>query len=336
MAEEIITLTMNAAVDSCLEADELRESGKTYCRPCGDLPGGGGVNVARAVRLLGGEALAVVLLGGPTGRLLAELLDREGVTHYDIPLDGDVRRTSIVFVPGDHRRFQLVLPGSEVAAAEWLACLHTVEELARDAAYLVLSGSLPPGVPDDFYARVAHHARRAGCRVAVEAPPTALAAALDEGVYLAKPDRHGFDRLVGVATHDAAGRLEAARRYVREGAADIFVATFGAEGSIVAAADESFAVPPPPIQLRSEVGAGASYLGAFILGLSQGRPLRDCAAFASGAAGSALETWGPGLCEPRATERLAALVRTAMDDAGARPAGTEARSGGDAGTSHAR
>lgn len=312
MKTEILTLTMNAAVDRCLESDELREDGKTYCSLTGDWPGGGGVNVARAIRRLGGTSLAVVLLGGPTGRLLSELLDRERQPHYDIPIDGNVRCTYVVFTPGQRHRLQLVLPGPEVAAAEWLAALHIVEELARDASHLVVSGGLPPGVPDDFYGRVAHVANRAGCRVALEAPAAALAPALEEGVYLAKPNRHSFAALVSREVTDTTTRLEAAGRFVRDGAADVFAATFDAEGSVVASRTEAYVVPPAPVEPKSEVGAGASFLAALVLGLAQGRSLADSAAFATGAAGSALENWGPELCDGRAADRIAAVVREGM------------------------
>ena len=312
---DIITLTMNPAVDTYLAGDSFRAS-KIRCSVTGSGPGGGGVNVARAIRKLGGIAEAVLTVGGSCGGCLLSMLDERDVPHREIWVQGETRDTYVIFDRESKRRYHIIIEGAMIQEAEWLAALDLVGELSHPDAYLVLSGSLPPGTPDDFYARAAAVAKRGGCRVAVDTSGPPLAAALAEGVWLAKPNRNELETLAGRETSTFEERREVVDRLVREGAAEVIAATFGPEGSLVTSATECWYAEAPPIQLRSEVGAGDSFLGALVLSISHGRDLRDSVTFAVAAAGSALGRSGPGLSERDETERLFAKIKA---DEGVRP-----------------
>lgn len=306
--KHIVTLTMNPALDTYLSGATFRTS-KIRCAVTGCGPGGGGVNVARAIRKLGGIAEATVVVGGPSGARLLHMLEERGVPHHDLWVEGETRGTFIVFERESKRRYHLILEGAVMQPAEWRCALDLLGELARPESFVVLSGSLPPGVPDDFYAQAAAIAKERGSRVAVDTSGPALAAVMAEGVWLAKPNAHELATAAGRELTTFGERRAAAERLVEEGAVDILAATFGAQGSLIVTQDGEWVADPPPIQPESEVGAGDSFLGALLLALSDGRALDDSVAYAVAAAGSALSRSGPGLCDRDETERLYARIR---------------------------
>lgn len=305
---DIITLTMNPAIDTYLAAETFRTS-KIRCTITGAGPGGGGVNVARAIHKLGGVAEAALTVGGPSGERLLGMLDERNVPHHDIWVQGETRDTYVIFERESKRRYHIIIEGPEIYEAEWQAALSLVGELSHPGVYLVLSGSLPPGVPNDFYARAAAIAKQRGCLVAVDTSGPPLVAALAEGVWLAKPNRNELETLAGHETPTVEERREVVERLVHEGAVEVMAATFGSEGSLVMTAAECWHAQAPPIRLRSEVGAGDSFLGALILAISQGRKLGDAVTYAVAAAGSALGRSGPGLCDRDETEHLYAEIK---------------------------
>ena len=312
----IVTLTMNPAIDTYLSGESLHRS-KIRCHVTGCGPGGGGINVARVMCKLGGDARALVAVGGARGARLLGMLDERGMRHRETWVEQETRDTFIVFERESKHRYHIITDGPTLYEAEWRRALDFVEELVADGCYLVMSGSLPPGVPDDFYARAAALAKARGCRVAVDTSGEPLAAVLREGVWLVKPNRR---ELVSVAGHELATMDDRARvveRLVQRGAAEVVAATFGPEGSLIATATERWAADPPPIEPQSEVGAGDSFLGALVLALSRDWPLSQGIAFAVAAAGSALSRSGPGLSQREETERLFAQINAS---GGVRPA----------------
>lgn len=300
---DIVTLTMNPAVDTYLSGETFR-SAKIRCKITGYGPGGGGVNVARVIRKLGGVAEAVLLVGGPTGERLLTMLDEREVPHRCIWTEGETRDTYVIFDRESKRRYHIIIEGPPVLESEWQAALALVGEIAHPDLYFVLSGSLPPDAPDDFYAQAAAVAKSRGSRVALDTCGGPLVAALSEGVWLAKPNGRELETWAGRGLPTFAERREAVEGLVRRGAAEVVVATFGPEGSLVATAAQTWRVQAPPIEPKSEVGAGDSFLGGLVLAVSRREPLPRAAAYAVAAAGSALSKSGPGLSEKAQTESL--------------------------------
>jgi 6-phosphofructokinase 2 len=304
---EIVTVTMNPAIDTYLSADSFR-SAKIRCKITGRGPGGGGVNVAKVIRRLGGVAVAALTVGGPAGRRLLCMLDARDVPHREVWVKGETRDTYVIFERESKRRYHVIIDGPRLYAAEWRAALALIQEVVHPDVVLVLSGSLPAGVPVDFYARAAAVAKRSGCRVALDTSGPPLVAALTEGVWLAKPNRNELETLAGRALPTFDERRRAVDDLVESGRVGIVAATFGPEGSLIRTNSQAWLAQAPPIKPKSEVGAGDSFLGAMVLALSRGDELREAAAFAVAAAGSALSRAGPGLSERTQTERLAAEV----------------------------
>ena len=300
----IVTLTLNPALDLSTATERVDPEHKLRCTTGRTEAGGGGINVSRVIARLGGPTLAVYAAGGPTGEALHRLVDAEGMPGLAIPIEGPTRQNVTVDESSTGRQFRFVLPGAPMAEAEWGACLDAAESAVVDGGWLVASGSLAPGIPHDAYARLARRMRARGVRLVVDASGPALAAALDEGVHLVKPSGRELGELVGRELPDREAKVAAALELVARGAAQVVALTLGADGAVLVSAEGVVPQSVPPVEVRSTVGAGDSFLAAMVLRMAQGRPLLE--AFRAGvAAGTATAmSEGTGLCTRADVERL--------------------------------
>ena len=306
--QPILTLTLNPALDISTSTERVTSGHKLRCSASRVDPGGGGVNVARVVQRLGGRTLAIYTAGGPTGEAYRRLIEAERIPTLVVPISGSTREDFTVDETATGKQFRFVLEGPEVREAEWRACLSLVEESIPVGGYVVASGSLPPGVPDDFYARVARLARRHNARCIVDASGPALAEALAEGVFLVKPSRRELGLQVGLTLESDQSQVEAASALVEDGSAELVALTLGGEGAVLASKAGTLRLTVPPVQVRSTVGAGDSFLAAFVLRLAQGRTV-EAAFRAAVAAGSAtVTTTATELCHRADVERLEAQL----------------------------
>ncbi|QYH34768.1 1-phosphofructokinase family hexose kinase [Salinibacterium sp. M195] len=269
-ARSIVTLTINPALDISTSTPRVIRDHKLRCGASRIDPGGGGVNVARTIRNLGGDALAIYAAGGLTGATYRQLLEAEGVPSLAVPIAGTTRESFTVDETESSEQFRFVLQGPEFSEAEWRACLATLEEAIVPGGYVVASGSLPPGVPTDFYAQVARLAHKHDARSIVDTSGEALAAALAEGVYLVKPSLRELSELVGRALTSEQDEVDAAAELVARGSAQLVGLTLGEAGAVLASGSGVIRLPVPKVQVQSVVGAGDAFLGAFVWRLSQG------------------------------------------------------------------
>ncbi|MEC5150203.1 1-phosphofructokinase family hexose kinase [Cryobacterium sp. GrIS_2_6] len=302
----ILTLTINPALDVSTSTAHVTGEHKLRCGSTRIDPGGGGVNVARVIRRLGGTALSLYAAGGPTGEAYRQLIAAEGLPTVLVPIKESTRQSFTVDETDTGKQFRFVLQGPELSEAEWTTCLDTLAASMPRGGYVIASGSLPPGVPDDFYARVARLARANGARCIVDASGPALSGALAEGVFLVKPSLRELEAHAGVKLETPASQAEAASALVASGAAEYVALTLGGEGALLASKTAVIRSEVPKVTVISTVGAGDSFLGAFVLRLAQGRTVEE--AFRAGvAAGSATaSTPATELCHREDVERLEA------------------------------
>ena len=305
MQRRIVTLTMNPTVDIASDADAVRPVRKVRTRDETFDPGGGGVNVSRVLRELGADTLAVVTAGGVSGRLLEELLDGGGVPRASIPTAGRTRISYTVHDLGAKQEYRFVPEGPVLEEREWRAALAALN--VSDGGWIVASGSLPRGVPEDFYARAAADAKRRGRRFVLDTSGVPLRAALGHGLALIKPSRGEFEALVGAALATPEAQDAAALRLARDGSAEMVAVTLGHEGAILAEPSGSvLRLPALEVPALGAVGAGDSFLAAMVFALSRGDSPRE--AFALGMAAGAAAVMRPGTAHPRA-EDVQALRR---------------------------
>jgi 6-phosphofructokinase 2 len=286
----IITLTLNPTIDGSASADVIQPIRKIRTTDEHYHPGGGGINVARVIEELGGKTCAIYLAGGATGAILDDLLRTAGIATQRIAIKGYTRIAHTVFERSTGLEFRFVPEGPEVSGAEWVSCLSALE--AFDFDYVVASGSLPRGLPADAYSHVVAIAKRKRARVILDTSGPALREILNTGVFLIKPNLRELEELTGHALPDTAAQVSAARALIAQNAAQIVALTLGSDGAVIVSKDEAWAAAVPPVDARSAVGAGDSFVGAATLALAEGKPLR--AVLASGVAAGTAAVLSPG------------------------------------------
>lgn len=305
---QILTVTLNPAVDVATSVERLVESHKMRCTHAQRDPGGGGINVARVIHRLSGDSggcVALYLAGGAAGQMLRELLDAEHVKGVCIEIAGETRENFSVHETSTGREYRFVLPGPTVTASEWQACADYLTGLAAAPRYLVLSGSLPPGLPVDAWAQLARAAKARGTRVVVDTSGPALAAALEAGVYLVKPSLGELRALTGRALATEPEWRDAARQLVHEGRAQMVALTLGERGALLVSEDRALSAPALDVPVASSIGAGDSFLGAMVWALNREASLDEAFRYALAAASATLLTSGTRLCSAEEVERMA-------------------------------
>ena len=307
---------MNPALDLSTSTVRVMSEHKLRCGQTRLNPGGGGINVSRVVHLFGGESLAIYAIGGLTGAALRQMLDVEGISSRAVPISGTTRQSFTVDESDTGKQFRFVLQGPELSESEWKACLAAVKQTVVHAGYLVASGSLPPGVPDDFYARVARLARDSGARFVLDASGVPLREALAEGVYLVKPSGRELGELAGSTLDTEQSQLEAASDLIIDGSAELVAVTRGADGAMLASAEGVARLSAPTVHVLSTVGAGDSFLGAFVLRLAEGRDANAAFRFAVAAGSATTMTPATDLCRPEDADALEAAMTPITRDRG--------------------
>jgi 6-phosphofructokinase 2 len=305
----IVTLTLNPAVDISTSVGTIAPFSKLRCEAARRDPGGGGINVARVVHRLGRKVLAVYLAGGHTGESLHALVSREGIESHVIPIVAETREDFTVFEKETGRQYRFVLPGPPVDAASWQSCLHLFESFAVPPHMVVASGSLPPGVPSDFYARLARLLRNKNIRFILDTSGLALKAAVDEGLYMIKPNLHEMRDLTGNALENDDALVAAARRLVEERNIEIIALTLAERGAVLVTREGAWRAEPPAVKPLSTVGAGDSFLGVMAASFDAGMDLPVCFRRAVAAGTAALLAPGTELAVPADVDRLVSQTK---------------------------
>lgn len=302
--KSIVTLTLNPAIDKSSSVDHVVAERKLYCKAPQFEAGGGAVNVSRAIKKLGGESLLLYPAGGLTGQRLQELLDEEGLNHRSLPIDGVIRESLVILEESTGLQYRFGMPGPQLTKKEQESFTQELTSIKPSPDYLVVSGSLPPGVTPDFYARIARLGKNMGAKVIVDVSGEALHAALQEGVFLIKPNIREFWQLVGREIKEESQLKEAARKMVANGMCEVLVISLGTAGALVVS--ETFAehILPPTVPIVSKVGAGDSMVAGIVLSLARGNPLRESAFFGVATGTAAVMTPGTELCRREDVERL--------------------------------
>jgi 6-phosphofructokinase 2 len=303
----IVTLTMNPALDITTSTTRVVPTDKVRCGAPRRDPGGGGLNVARVLHVLGADATAVFPSGGHTGRALEDLVVTEGVEIRSLTIRGSTRESLTINENETGLQYRFVLPGPAVTAREQIACLDLVTEVASDADYIVMSGSLPPGVPADFYQRAADLVVDLGARVIVDTSGPALRQ-LRGGVFLVKPSIRELRDWTGRKLSVIDDQVAAARDVIDRGVCEVVVLSLGAEGALLVtrAHDEYF--PTVDVDVVSGVGAGDSMVAGVVCGLACGRSLSESVRYGIAAGAAMLLTPGTALCRRADVEQFFALL----------------------------
>lgn len=303
----IATLTLNPAIDASGETEAVIHTAKLRTTSLRHAPGGGGLNVAQVLTRLGAGCEALYLAGGITGPVLQGLLDRAGHQHRALDIAGDTRISLNITEHSTGHEYRFVPEGPLVSAAEAEDVLAEVAALEAD--WLVLSGSLPRGLPDDFYAAIIKAARARQIAVVLDTSgPPLMAALAAGGIRLVKPNLAELAQVAGHPLETDADILAAARAIVDKGCAQSVAVSMGDAGALLVEAGHSLRLPAIPVSPKSAVGAGDSFVAAMTLGLAHGWPSDQALRLGLAAGTAAILTPGTDLCHRADVARLAATL----------------------------
>jgi 6-phosphofructokinase 2 len=303
----IVTLTMNPALDITTSIDRVRPTDKLRCRGARHDPGGGGINVARVAHMLGASVSAVFPAGGPTGDVVADLLVAQHVPLKRVRIGGRTRESFTVNEESSGQQYRFVLPGPQLTFAERAQCVDELRAAAGSAQFVVASGSLPPGVPADFYQQVAEVCSDVGTRLILDTSGTGLQH-ITSGVFLLKPSVRELRECFGRELATEADQIAAARELIQRGQTQIVVVSLGDNGALLVTPDAAQRVSAIKMRSGSGVGAGDAMVAAITVGLSRGWPLPKSVRFGVAAGAAMLMTPGTAVCSRADVERLFELV----------------------------
>ncbi len=304
---DIITITFNPCIDKSTSVSALKPEKKLRCTPPVFEPGGGGINVARAIKKLGGEAIAIYPSGGYSGKFLNVLLERENIPVMNIETQQHTRENMIVLDMATNQQYRFGMPGQHLSEDEWQRCLQTIEESL--SKFIVASGSLPPGVPADILARVAKIAKRQKRKLIVDSSGEALRLAVKEGVYLIKPNIGELSNLVGKEELKMNEIEPLAKELILKGNCEIVVVSLGPLGGMLISRDSTYKVEAPIVKKKTTVGAGDSMVAGIVFYISQGRSLQEALQYGVACGTAATLNAGTALCSKVDVDRLYELIK---------------------------
>lgn len=308
----IVTLTMNPALDITTDARHVGPTDKVRCHGVRYDPGGGGINVARIARVLGAPVSAVFPAGGPTGDALTELLSNSGVPFYRVRVAGNTRESFTVNDESAGQQYRFVLEGPRLTFAEQARCLDELRMVARDADFVVASGSLPPDVPADYYQRVVDVCRNLDTPVILDTSGGGLQH-ISSGVFLLKASVRELRELTGRQLATEADQVAAAQDLIARGVTQVVVVSLGASGALLVTSSVNQRFSAIHMRSGSGVGAGDAMVAAITVGLTRGWSLAQSVRLGIAAGAAMLLTPGTAACNRDDVERLLELVAEPKD-----------------------
>jgi 6-phosphofructokinase 2 len=297
----ITTLTFNPCIDKSTSVAALVAEKKLKCSAPHFQPGGGGINIARAVKKLGGEALAIYPAGGYSGKFLKSLLENEGISCHCIETKSHSRENLIVLDESKNAQYRFGMPGQQLEEAEWMQCVQAFN--SEKSIYKVVSGSWSPGLPPAIIGKIAEAAKQENKKLVVDTSGEPLRLALESGVYMIKPNLGElctlFDTKANAA--DAAGL---AKKIIQSGKAEIVIVSLGPEGAILVTENTTMRLVSPKVKKLSTVGAGDSMVAGIVWKLSNGFSVLDAVKYGVACGTAATMNAGSELCHLDDADKL--------------------------------
>jgi len=293
---KIITLTFNPALDKRITVPKLVSGVKLHSSAPVFKAGGGGINVAKAIKHLGGDAIAIYLSGGYIGKKIGELLMQECINNVPVYIRHDTRENIILNETATENEYLLDLPGPVITESELKDCLAAVSKI-NGIEYIVVSGSLPAGLPGDTFPRLAQIAKKKNAKLIVDTSGQALSDAVQAGAYLIKPNLYELGSLSGKKDLTAETAVNAARQLIKNTRCEAIVVSMGAHGALLVTSDFSMEIMPPEIEVVSTVGAGDSLVAGIVYWLSLGKNLKEAARYGVACGSAATLNPGSELCK---------------------------------------
>ena len=288
----IITITMNPSIDKSAMVDKVIPEAKLRCSSVKNEPGGGGINVSKALGRLGMDSLAVFTAGGHNGNMLQDLVSQQKIAFQVITVDAETRENFIVLETSTNKQYRFNIPASSVNSSAVRDCLAVLRNLKTKPSFVIASGSLPNGIPENFYVDVAKWATSINAKFILDTSGEPLQLAANEKVFLLKPNLSELRQLAGRAELSKEDAVAAAQQIISTRDCEVIVVSLGAEGALLVTKDLHQFIAAPNVKKQSTVGAGDSMVAGMVYMLSQHKTLQEMIRF--GVACGTAATMNPG------------------------------------------
>jgi len=295
LSEKILTVTFNPTVDAASETERVQATRKIRTFDESFHPGGGGINVARVIHRLGGDVSALYVLD--------HLLEERGVPHQTIEISGNTRINNVIHETSTGLEYRFVAEGPVFNDEDWQYVVKACEQAPW--VWLVVSGSLPRGIPLEIYDRFIDMARARGGKIVIDTSGEALKYVIERGgLTLLKPSQGEFEAYAGCHFASLAELAQTAQSLVQKGVSDIIAVTLGHQGAVLASAQAALYLPSPPVKVLSASGAGDSFIAGMIYALSEGQSLEEAFCLGVACGSAAVMEKGTRLCQKTHIARL--------------------------------
>jgi 6-phosphofructokinase 2 len=304
----IATVTFNPSLDKTVMVDGLVIDEANRWTNFSRYPGGKGINVSRVIHELGGDTIAYGFIGGFDGEVLKQLLQQQGVPFDFTPINGEIRSNFIITDLKTHRQTRIDAPGPLISKEELADLKSKIRDIKPKPEFLVLSGSVPPGIPVDIYRGFIEVAKKQGVKTLLDSDDEWLKEGIKAKPNVIKPNVHEAEELLEVKLKSEAAIVQAVKTLLAQGI-EIVAISRGGGAFIISDGSEILKLMPPQVKVRSTVGAGDSAVAGLIMKLSQGAGLEEAACLAVAAGAATALTTGVELCHREDVERLLPLVK---------------------------
>jgi 6-phosphofructokinase 2 len=304
---KIITITFSPSIDKSASVEVLTPEKKMKCLLPKLEPGGGGINVARVINRLGGDVSAIFPSGGYTGMFLNHLLKNENVPFVNIESKSETKENFVILEKKTNQQFRFGMPSNTLFENEWNDCLKAIKNY-NSVDFIIASGSLPLEIPTDIYAQLAKISKSFNAKFIVDTSGEALKTAVNEGIYLLKPNLEELGTLLDIKDLKYKNIEVAARELIVKNKIKIIVVSLGSNGAMLITKDQTHTIKPPKVTVKSTVGAGDSMVAGIVFGLSKNLDLRSCLQYGIACGTATTMALGSGLCEKKDVEELLKLL----------------------------
>lgn len=307
---KIITLTVNPVIDKTTSVDGVVPNRKLRCTAPIYFPGGGGINVSRAVQNLGGRSTAIYLAGGATGVHMQALMEERGIEQKVVSQEGRTRENLSVWDTKHKLQYRFGVPGASVMEREWKESLRLIETQLNDGDYIVASGKLPPGVPTTYFAQVAAIANKKNALLILDTKGDELKEAVKAPIFLLKPNLGEFSSLLDKSYIDFSELEHLVIHFMATHSCHIMVVSMGAKGALLVFMDQCIFIPAPMVPQKNKIGAGDSMVAGMTLGLVEGRSFLEMAQYGVACGTAATMTADGELCKKGDVDELYSWVKS--------------------------
>ncbi|NRD23616.1 1-phosphofructokinase family hexose kinase [Winogradskyella litoriviva] len=271
----IVTLTINPALDKSATIDQLIPEQKLKCKAIQFQAGGGGVNISRVLHTLGVKNSCMFTYGGDTGKTLKSLLEDEQLEIKPILVDAWTRENLAIVDAKTDLQYRFGMPGEALTSTEINILKDTLNKTVTDGSMFVMSGSIPDNMPSDFYIQLIDSLQAKNVKIIIDTSGGALKSSLKKPVFLMKPNQGELAELAGKDFLTKPEQEAFAMHLINSNQAEYVVVSLGARGAFLASKSGIFYQNTPSVKVKSTIGAGDSMVAGLVYAIAQGWSSKD-------------------------------------------------------------